>query len=85
MPPPDEDAVEIYVDAGRKDGLRISSLMKDIVELTGLARAAVGRVRMLTRSTFVAVPREHYDAVFEALGKLEVDGRRVKVEPAEES
>ena len=37
--------------------------MKDIVERTGLARSALGRVRMLTRSTFVAVPEKHFKKV----------------------
>jgi len=79
------DSREIFLDAGRKDGLRISTLMKQIVENTGLARNAVGRVRMLTRSTFVAVAAEHYDAVLEALSGIELDGRRLKAEPAGES
>jgi ATP-dependent RNA helicase DeaD len=78
-------AREIFVDAGRKDGLRISTLMKDIVEATGLPRSAMGRVRMLTRATFIAVPDEHFDQVLKALCKVKVDGRRLKAEPAEGS
>ena len=51
---------------------------------SGLPRSAVGRVRMLTRATFVAVPDESFDRVLAALGELEVDGRRLKAEPAKE-
>ncbi|MFO8070773.1 MAG: DEAD/DEAH box helicase [Polyangia bacterium] len=80
-----ERAREIYLDAGRKDGLRISALMKEIVERSGLPRSAVGRVRMLTRSTFISVPEENFEAVLEAAGKIELDGRRLGAEPAEES
>ncbi|MCK9463749.1 MAG: DEAD/DEAH box helicase [Proteobacteria bacterium] len=79
-----EGGREIFIDAGRKDGLRISGLMKDIVAVSGLPRTAIGRVRMLTRATFIAVPDDSYDKVFEALGKLEIDGRRLRVEPAVE-
>jgi ATP-dependent RNA helicase DeaD len=75
---------EIFIDAGRKDGLRISVLMKDIVAVSGLPRTAIGRVRMLTRATFIAAPDDSYDKVFEALTKLEIDGRKLRVEPAEE-
>jgi hypothetical protein len=75
---------EIYLDAGRKDGLRISTLMKEIVEKSGLQRSAIGRVRMLTRATFVAVPDESFDAVLRALGELRVDGRLLTAEPAED-
>jgi hypothetical protein len=59
--------------------------MKDIVSLSGLPRTAVGRVRMLTRATFIAVPDETYDDVFQALQKMEIDGRKLRVEPAKES
>jgi ATP-dependent RNA helicase DeaD len=79
-----EGGREIFIDAGRKDGLRISGLMKDIVAVSGLPRTAIGRVRMLTRATFIAVPDDSYQKVFEALGKLEIDGRKLRVEPAEE-
>jgi hypothetical protein len=75
---------EIFIDAGRKDGLRISGLMKDIVAVSGLPRTAIGRVRMLTRATFISAPDDSYDRVFEALTKLEIDGRKLRVEPAEE-
>ena len=77
------DAIEIYLDAGRKDGLRISMLMKEIVDLTGLSRAAIGKVRMLARATFVAVPEENFKKVLNALCKIEIDGRKLKAEPAE--
>lgn len=76
---------EIYLDAGRKDGLRISALMKEIVRVTGLPRTAVGKVRMLTRATFISVPEQHFEAVLQVLGKLEVDGRTLKAEPARQS
>jgi ATP-dependent RNA helicase DeaD len=76
---------EIFIDAGRKDGLRISALMKDIVSLSGLPRTSIGRVRMLTRATFIAAPDDSYDAVFAALTKVEVGGRKLRVEPAKES
>jgi ATP-dependent RNA helicase DeaD len=75
---------EIFIDAGRKDGLRISGLMRDIVAVSGLPRTAIGRVRMLTRATFISAPDDSYDKVFEALTKLEIDGRKLRVEPAEE-
>jgi len=77
-----EGGREIFIDAGRKDGLRISALMKDIVTVSGLPRTAIGRVRMLTRATFIAVPDDTYAQVFEALTKLEIDGRKLRVEPA---
>ncbi len=75
---------EIYVDAGRKDGLRISHLMKEIVRLTGLPRTSLGRVRMLTRSTFIQVSDEHFDKVLDAVAKIEFHGRALKAEPAQQ-
>ncbi len=81
----EQGANEIFIGAGRKDGLRISTLMKEIVEITGLNRATVGRVRMLSRSTFVAVPKENFKKVYSALGKIKIGGRKLKFEPAKES
>jgi ATP-dependent RNA helicase DeaD len=73
---------ELYVDAGRKDGLRITTLVKQLVETTGIPRAAIGKVRMLTRSTFISVPEEHVKEVLSALKNIEIDGRKLKAEPA---
>lgn len=84
MPPRETGSEsEIYIDAGRKDGLRIAFLMNEIMRLTGIPRTALGKVRMLTRSAFIAVPDDHYESVLEALGKIEIDGRRLNAEPAE--
>ena len=86
--PEDEDLGEkgeIYLNAGRKDGLRISSLMKVVMQRTGLPRTALGKVRMLTRSTFVSVPPEYFDQVLKALAAVEVDGISMQAEPAQES
>lgn len=76
---------DIYMDAGRKDGLKISALMKEIVEKTGLQRTDIGKVRMLTRSTFITVPNVNCQAVYKLLSSLEVCGRKLKVEYAQES
>lgn len=73
---------EIYIDAGRKDGLRITPLVKQLVEATRVPRSAIGKVRMLTRSTFISVPQEHAKTVLAALQDIEVDGRKLKAEPA---
>jgi ATP-dependent RNA helicase DeaD len=80
-----EQIAEIFIDAGRKDGLRIAHLMQEIVNITGLPRSALGKVRMLTRSTFVAVPKEHLDAVMKSIGEIEIQNRKLKAEPAEQS
>ncbi len=76
---------DIYVDAGRKDGLRISALMKDIVEKSGLPRGDIGKVRMLSRSTFLSVPNKYCEDIFNVITSLDVDGRRLKAEYTEES
>lgn len=76
---------DIYIDAGRKDGLKISSLMKEIVEKTGLQRTDIGKVRMLTRSTFITVPNVNCEAVYNLLSSMDIDGHKLKVEYAQES
>ena len=76
---------DIFMDAGRSDGLKISTLMKEIVEKTGLQRTDIGKVRMLTRSTFINVPNVNCQAVFKVLSETVVDGRKLKVEYTEET
>ncbi len=80
----DDNAKEIYVGAGRKDGLRISDLMKTIMQRTGLPRTALGKVRMLARSTFLSVPHEYFDAVLKSLSGTELAGSKIKAEPAKQ-
>ena len=80
----DENAKEIYVDAGRKDGLRISDLMKAIMQRTGLPRTALGKVRMLARSTFLSVPQEYFETVLKSLSGTELAGSKLKAEPAKQ-
>ncbi|MBN2714501.1 MAG: DEAD/DEAH box helicase [Deltaproteobacteria bacterium] len=78
-------STDIYVDAGRSDGLKISALMKEIVEKSGLQRTDIGKVRMLTRSTFINVPNVNCEAVFKVLSAMSIDGRKLKVEYTEET
>jgi RNA-binding protein YlmH len=59
--------------------------MKIVMQRTGLPRTALGKVRMLTRSTFVSVPEEYFDLVLKALANVEVDGIKLQAEPAGES
>ena len=73
---------EIYLNAGRRDGLRISELMKVVMQLTGLPRTALGKVRMLTRATFLSVPAESFENVLSAVSNMEVGGLKLKAEPA---
>lgn len=80
----EEDSKEIYVDAGRKDGLRISDLMKTIMQRTGLPRTALGKVRMLARSTFLSVPKEYFEPVLQSLSGTELAGSKRKAEPAKQ-
>ena len=82
MAEPSETDREIYVDAGRRDGMRISVLMKEVGRITDLPRSAMGKVRLLARSTFVTVPEEHFQTVLEAISQIELDGRKLVSEPA---
>jgi hypothetical protein len=78
---PNEDGdLEIYIDAGRKDGLRISALMKNVVEATDLPRGDIGKVRMLTRGTYIIVPEKNAEQVRNALDGLDIGDRRLKAE-----
>lgn len=71
---------EIYIDAGRKDGLKISNLMKELVEKSQIPRGEIGKVRMLTRSTSLLVPNSNCERVFKVLKEMKINDRLLKPE-----
>lgn len=57
----------LFVNVGRRDGLRVGDVIRMFDDLTGLGKDALGRIRIRDRHTFVGVPRGEVDRV---LGEL---------------
>ena len=57
----------LFIDLGRRDGVRIGELARLVREVGELERDQVGRIRVRDRHTFVEVPIEKLDHVVERL------------------
>lgn len=75
-------AATLYVNAGRRDGVRAGELAKLVRDRTDLTRREVGRIRVRDKHTFLTVPEERADAVVAALSGAELEGRALVVERA---
>ncbi len=70
----DEDAVFLYVNVGRRDGVRPGEIIRLLAEECSLDKSEVGRIRIRDRHTFVGVPREKADSIVTQLqGKSALD------------
>jgi len=78
----EQDETKLYVNVGRKDGVRVGDLNRLFHEDGGLDREEVGRIRLRDKHSFVYVPTDKVDDVIERLGGLEFHDRELKVEPA---
>ncbi len=77
------DAV-LYLDVGRRDGVRLGEIARLVRETGELRRSEVGRIRVRDRYTFVEVPDDKLDGVVEklrgqSLGEKALSPERAKV------
>lgn len=63
----DENAAFIYLNVGRRDGVRPGEIIRLLAEECDLDKADVGRIRIRDRHTFVGVPPEKADAIVSQL------------------
>ena len=80
-----EDFRELFVNVGRRDGLKSGELVALITGEAGIGAADVGHVRVRDTSSFVAVRAEHADKVIEAMSRQVINGRAVSAERARRS
>jgi ATP-dependent RNA helicase DeaD len=62
-----DNAAVLYLDVGRRDGVRVSEIARVVREAGELRRAEVGRIRMRDKHTFVEVPEDKLELLVERL------------------
>ncbi|HJL15714.1 MAG TPA: DEAD/DEAH box helicase [Sandaracinaceae bacterium LLY-WYZ-13_1] len=62
-----DDDVFLYVNVGRRDGIRPGDIIGLLVDHGALDKAEVGRIRIRDRHTFVGVPRDRADELIDDL------------------
>jgi ATP-dependent RNA helicase DeaD len=81
-PESDAPARTLIVAGGRAAGLEPSDIIHAITSATGLDGEAVRNVRVLEHFSFVDIPALHVERVLELASGAEVDGMRLRLEPA---
>jgi ATP-dependent RNA helicase DeaD len=80
---PDDPAfTNVFLNVGRRDGLRTEDVQKLLTEKAGLGEADVGHIRLRDRITFVGIRREQCERAIKALIGLSVGERTLNAEPA---
>ena len=76
------DELEVFVNIGRKDGVRPGDFVSVLADAPGVSREDIGRIRIRDKHTFVAVRTDVIDDVIKALQGREFSGRVVNAERA---
>ena len=75
----------VFLNVGRRDGLRAEDVQRLLIDKAGLTEADVGHIRLRDRITFVGIRKEHSDRAIKALIGVVVGDRTVNAEPAREA
>lgn len=80
----DSDITYLYLNLGRRDGLRPGEIIRLLAEECQLDKGDVGRIRIRDRHTFVGVPTPRVDDIVHQLAGKHSHDKELVVEPARE-
>ena len=80
--PEAEGMTTLYVNVGRRDGVRAAELARIVRERTGLGDTDIGKVRVRQRHTFVGVRTDRLEHAISTLTGTPWGDRTISAEPA---
>lgn len=80
----DQNFAVVFLDVGRREGVRPSDLQRVLRDRAGIGRRETGRIRVRDRHSLVAVRRDLLTKAIEGLSGVEIAGRTVRAEQARE-
>ena len=80
--PADGSSAKLYINLGRRDGVRPGDINRLLTDRCDVPRDDIGRIRIRDRHTYVEVPDDQADGVIEALHGKEAHDRELVVERA---
>lgn len=80
----DQDFALVFIDVGRREGVRPSDLQRALRDCAGIGRRETGRIRIRDRHSLIAVRRDLLSRAVEGLSGAEIAGRVVRAEQARE-
>jgi ATP-dependent RNA helicase DeaD len=75
----------LYLNLGKRDGVRVGEVVRLLQESCELAQADIGRVRVRDRYTFVDVPEERLETIIAALSGQTLNDKALAPERAKSS
>jgi ATP-dependent RNA helicase DeaD len=78
----EESTATLYINIGRRDGVRPGEVSRLLQEQAGLDRDDIGRIRIRDKHTFVGIPSAQVDGVVSQLSGQNVRDRELVVELA---
>jgi ATP-dependent RNA helicase DeaD len=78
-PPSEDGMVRLYIDAGRRGGVRPADIVGAIASEAGVPGKEIGAIDVYDRFTFVEVPAPYKDRVLERLAHATIRNRPVRV------
>ena len=80
----DPSFMNVFLNVGRRDGLRAEDVQRLLVEKAGLTESDVGHIRLRDRITFVGIKKEQAERAIQAIVGVVVGDRTVNAEPAKD-
>jgi ATP-dependent RNA helicase DeaD len=74
--------VRLFINAGKKQGVRARDIVGSIASETGIPGKVIGMIAIHNNFTFVEVPREHAQEVLTIMQNSMIRGNRINIEPA---
>jgi ATP-dependent RNA helicase DeaD len=78
-PPPEDGMVRLFIDAGRRTGMRPADIVGAIAGETGVPGKEIGAIDVYDRFTFVEVPARYKDQVLERMAHAEIRNRPIRI------
>ena len=78
----EEGMVRLFINIGKKQGIRPGDILGAIAGESGISGNLVGTIDLYDKYTFVEVPREVASDVLEAMKNVKIKGKSINVEPA---
>lgn len=71
--------ITIHITAGKKDKISPRDIVGALIAEAGLTMEQIGKIEVMERFTYVAVPQKQANAIIEKLGQGRIKGKKFKV------
>ncbi len=82
VPQPEDGMVRLFVDAGRRDGVRPGDIVGAIANEAGIPGKSIGAIDIYDRFTYVELPAQYREQVLERMSGAMIRRRQANIRPA---